>query len=465
MGSTDDRVDVLVRSHRIFLPESEFDGSVGIVGERIAGIYAAGEEPTAQTVIDVGDQCVIPGLVDTHCHLRDPGFTHKENFESGTRAAALGGVTTVIDMPNVNPPTDRVEIFEKHIDNARTKAVVDFGHNAAGTNLDEIAGLAKAGATAFKIFMMGDIGRDYPHMPGTMVEDVGQLYELFQAISETGLVCMVHPHNQDVWRHFVADAFATGDRGPESYGRTFFRDEGLVFNLGIATAIELQRVTNVKLHILHTVSKRALKLIGRAKADQQDVTCELNPHSLFLGGSLENIRRLGPYALGIWVPDEHVRALWDALNAGELDIIGTDHSPHTRAEKEEGWKDMFKAPGGSPIVQDYLSLFLTAVNDGHVSLRRIVDTASTAPAKRLGLYPTKGAILVGADADLVVIDMLRVETLSAKRSEYLCGYVPLEGRRVQGTPIMTILRGQVIAKDGEILVEAGYGEFVGDRVA
>lgn len=459
-------LDTIVTSSRILLEESEFDGSIGIHGEQIVGLYPRGHVlPEAKRVIDAGKKVVIPGLIDSHVHLRDPGFTHKETVAHGTRAAAVGGVTTVIDMPNVNPPTSTLESFQEHIENARPQAHVDFGHNAAGTNPSEIADLARAGATAFKIFMMRDVGRDYPHMPGTMVEDHGLLYELFSEIGRTGRVVMVHPHDQSLWEKFVDDAWRNEGRTPQSYARAWSRDDGLIFNSGTAFAIELQRATGVPLHLLHTVSERMIALVEWAREQGQDVTCELNPHCVFLGSSWNNIERLGPYALGVWIPDRHVTALWDAARRGVIDIIGTDHAPHTREEKEQGWEDMFAAPGGSPALQEYLSLFLTEVNTGHIDLRRVVEMASTNPAKRFGLYPFKGAIRIGADADLVIVDLERETAIDETRVQSKIGYTPYAGRVIRGAPVMTLVRGTVVAEEGEVLVEPGFGRFVGERLA
>lgn len=457
-------VDLCITSKRIICEQGDFDGSIGIIGERIVGLYPRGSEPIARRHIDAGDMVAMPGLIDTHAHFRDPGFTHKEDFAHGTSAAALGGVTTVMDMPNVQPPTSTVERFLAHIENARPQAVVDFGHNAAGTNPEEIRGLADAGATAFKIFMMRDVARDYPHMPETMVDDHGRLYELFSEIEQTGKVVMVHPHDQSLWERFVADAWAREGRGPQSYSHAWFRDDGLIFNSGVATALELQAATGVRLHLLHTVSKRTLSHVRWAKAQGQDVTTELNPHCLFLGGSWENIERLGPYALGVWVADEHVEALWEAVRTGELDIIGTDHAPHAREEKEPGWEDMFSTPGGSPAIQEYLSLLLASVNDGRVPLRRIVELCAANPAKRFGLYPRKGVIRVGSDADIVLVDMDREQTWSDELAASKAGYTAYAGRVVRGVPVTTIVRGTVVADEGRVLVEPGFGRFLGDTV-
>ena len=167
----------------------------------------------------LGDRPVIPGLIDTHCHFRDPGYTHKEDFYSGTVAAANGGVTTVFDMPNVDPPTTTAKRLRAHLENAQSKSVVDFGHNASGVIPENIAELAEAGATAFKVWMMQDIGRDYPHPPGTSVTDHAVLYRIFEEVAKTGLPLYIHPHDQELYDLSVSRSIESMGTDFRSYAR------------------------------------------------------------------------------------------------------------------------------------------------------------------------------------------------------------------------------------------------------
>ena len=459
-----DGVGMLVRSRRLLTEDGWLDGALLIDGERIASVVPADRIPTdgdsRRDVIDVGGLPVIPGLVDTHIHLRDPGFTQKEDFETGTRAAAAGGVTTVCAMPNVQPPTNTVENFLAHIANAGTKAHVDFGHNAAGTIPENIAGLAAAGATNFKVFMMADIGRDYPHMPGIAVDDHATLLRICEEVAATGRPLFVHPHDQALYDLFVHRAWDRWGRDYRSYARAWRDGDGIVLDSGIATLLQLQRITGVRLHVLHMSSIEGFRLVEQAKAAGRDVTTEVNPSSIFLENSWENVERLGPYSLGMWVPEPDADATWAAIDSGAVDVIATDHAPHTRAEKEQGWTDMYATPGGTPAVQTYLSLLLDTVNAGRLTIEQVVALCSTNPAKLIGLYPRKGVIAPGADADLVVLDMDRTATISAADGYSKCGWTPFEGREVRGVPVMTIRRGEVIARDGKVLSEPGSGRFV-----
>ena len=450
--------DLAIRSRRIWTPDGWRDGVVVVSGERIESIRGPEDEPQARHRVDATDLVVMPGLIDTHVHLRDPGFTDKEDFTTGTRAAAAGGVTTVLDMPNVRPPTTDAERLTAHLRNARAKAIVDFGHNAAATIPENIAALAEAGATAFKVFMMTDVGRDYPHMPGIAVDDHATLFRICEAVAGTGLPLFVHPWDQSLYQLLVERAWARWGRDFRSYARAGREGEGIVLDSGIQTMLLLQRETGVRLHILHVMTIGGIEMIRAAKAAGRAVTAEANPHSLFVANSWANVEKWGPMALGMWVPDDHAEALWRETTDGLIDVIATDHAPHTRAEKEVGWTDMYAAPGGSPMIQHYLSLLLTEVHAGRLRLERVIELTTSGPARLVDLYPRKGAIAPGSDADIVVVDLERTAVISAASSYHKCGWTNLEGRAVTGLPVMTILRGRIIAEDGVVLAGPGNGE-------
>jgi dihydroorotase-like cyclic amidohydrolase len=182
---------------------------------------------------------------------------------------------------------------------------------------------------------------------------------------------------------------------------------------------------------------------------------------MFLSNSWDTVERLGPYSLGMWVPDDHAQAVWESVLDGSADVIATDHSPHTKEEKEIGWTNMYACPGGSPTIQHYLSLLLDACSRGQLSVERVVELCSTNPAKLVGLYPRKGAIAARADADLVIVDLDRTATISAATSHYKSGWTPFEGRQVTGVPVTTIQRGRVLMDEERILAEPGDGQFIG----
>jgi dihydroorotase-like cyclic amidohydrolase len=211
------------------------------------------------------------------------------------------------------------------------------------------------------------------------------------------------------------------------------------------------------MHILHVKTPRMAAIVRAAKVRGLDVTAELNPVAVFLCNEWENIERLGPYSLSTWTGPDATEPLWEAINDGTIDVIGTDHAPHTRQEKEIGWTDMWKAAGGVPQIQHALSLFLTAVNEGRLSLERLAELMATAPARRFGLYPRKGAIQVGADADIVAVDMAARTTIREADVLSKCGWTPFDGREVHGIPIHTLVRGGFVMRNGDVVGQPGGG--------
>jgi dihydroorotase len=451
--------DLLVRGGRVWTPGGIVAADVAVAGEKVAAVAAPGALSEAKTTIDASGKFVIPGLVDTHTHHRDPGFTHKEDLTTATRAAAAGGVTLTVGMPNVNPPTTTVERFRTLVEDGRSKAIVDFNHNPSGTDPDEIPKLAAEGCLAFKIFMVKDTGRDYPHMPGIGLHHHGQLFRCFEAVAATGLPLMVHPHDQDLMDELEQRYWRRGDRSPQAYAKAYRDYEGIIWDTAIATLIRFQKAAGTRLHILHMSTPGGLELVRRAKEEGRAVTCEVNPWALFLA-TWENVEKMGPYCLGFWVPDEHVEALWRGIEDGTIDVVGTDHAPHTREEKEIGWQDMWKSPGGEPQIPDYLRLFLDEVNRGRITLDRVVRLAAYNPARIFGVYPRKGVIQPGADADLVIVDLEREETIRNETTYTKVGWTPYHGRKVKGAPVMTLVRGKIVMENGNVLGKPGDGTFI-----
>jgi dihydroorotase-like cyclic amidohydrolase len=297
-------------------------------------------------------------------------------------------------------------------------------------------------------------------MPGIAVDDHGELYRIAEAVAVTGLPLMVHPHDSALAELYAARAIEAWGRGPVSYARSLRMGDGLVMDSGIATMLEIQRATGVRLHLLHVSTPGGLSMIRRAKDAGRAVTAEANPFHLFVVNDLATIERHGPYALGQWLPEAHAAALWEGVLDGTIDVIGSDHTPHARAEKEPGWADMYATPGGSPTIQHYLSLLLDAAAEGRITLERIVDLCATAPARLLGWAGRKGSIEVGADADLVVVDPAAEATIREADVLSKCGWTVLDGRTVRGIPRTTIRRGEVAFVDGTVVAEPGSGRFM-----
>lgn len=455
-------VDLVIAGGRVWTPDGFLDRTdVLVAGETILDVRPTSDTPVdADVVVDATGKLVIPGLIDTHSHHRDPGFTHKEDITSATRAAAVGGVTMTVGMPNVDPPTTTPEHYRALIDDQSQRAVVDFNHNPAPTRLEAVEELAAMGALGFKVYMVVDAARSYPHMPGLGVHKHDDIVRIMEAVGATGRPLMVHPNDQALLGIIEHAHFEAGKLDPESYSKAEWMYDGAVWNSGVATLIELNRGVGGPLHVLHMMSDRTVELIRRAKADGQDVTSEVNAFGLF-HSDWDEIAEQGPLAIGRCLKPEWRASLWDGIGDGTIDVLGTDHAPHTLEEKEGGWENMWATPTGTPQLQHYLMKLLDASHRGLISLDDIVRIGAYNPATRFDLYPRKGTIEVGSDADLVVVDYEAEHTVTRDEVLSKCGYSGYEGQTLRGVPVLTTVRGRVVARDGAVTEVPGYGQFVG----
>jgi dihydroorotase len=453
-------VDTLIKNGLIITADGRFPGSIAIRNGQIAGVFEPGAEPEAKEIVDASGLAVLPGIIDMHSHHRQgsaKGFEYKDTIHTATMQCAAGGVTTSVGMPNVTPPPNSVDLLEKQYAIYRSDSIVDWNFNPAPTIANEMPGMAATGIAAFKIFMVVDTGRDYPHMPGIGMHDHGKLLEIMQRCAELNVPLMVHPHDQALMDVIEQKFWERGERDALAYAKAYAAHDGVIWETAIATLLRLQRAAGCHLHILHTQTAGSVQLIREAKAAGQKVTCELNPWALFLGCDWGAIQRLGSYALSYWVPEKNVPGLWQGVNDGTIDIIATDHAPHTREEKEIGWTDGWKAHTGTPSTQFYLSMFLTAALEGKLPLERVVEACSTAPA-RLFKLDKKGEIRPGFDADLVLVDLENEYEIRDEDVLSLVGWSPYAGRKVKGKPVRTIVRGRTVYKDGKVIGEKGFGK-------
>jgi dihydroorotase (multifunctional complex type) len=427
------------------------EASICIEKEKIVSITKLPSEQHADRVIDAEGNLVLPGMIDMHVHFRDPGSLEREDFETGTRSAAAGGVTTVADMPNTTPPVTSAEVFRDKRKIVEPKAVVDFAlvAGAGSISSNAIVSLAEAGAVAFKTFMISRFKE--------LAASDGQMLENFSVIAKTGRPCLVHAENENIVSWGLEKAKALGRVDPLAYAE--FRPPIAEVEATMRTIL-LAEETSVRLHICHMTAKGAVDLLAWAKARGVKATGETSPNYLLL--SSDALKKFGPYAK-IDPPlrgPEHRKRLWEALREGILDVIASDHAPYTREEKEKGWKDIFEAPSGSVGVETTLPLMLDSVNRGLLTLERLVEAFSTNPAKILGLYPRKGVISIGADADLIIVDMKRGFEIRGENLHSKQRITPFEGYRGRGAPISTILRGETIMENGEVTGRPGYGTFL-----
>ncbi|HEV8670228.1 MAG TPA: dihydroorotase family protein [Candidatus Limnocylindria bacterium] len=449
--------DVVIRGANVVLEDRPRRADIAIDGERIAAVTDAGAAPKGKREIKADGLVALPGLIDMHSHHREPGFSHKEDLAAIGRQCAYGGVTTSVAMPNVSPPPTTAANLDAMLALYRERAMVDYNVNASGVQLGEIPKLAERGVLAFKIFMVVDTGRSYPHMPGIGLHKHGEMYERMKAIKATGLPLMVHPHDQALMDAIEHEYWDRGERDFRAYAKAYAHDDGVIWDTAVAVLLRLQEATGVRLHLLHTQTRRVVEMLRAAKAAGRTVSAEVNPWCFWLGNDWSNIERLGSYALSYYVAPHHSDAVYEGFRDGTVDIMATDHAPHLREEKEPGWKDGWKAHTGTPSEQFYLSLLLTDVNGGKLTLERVADATATRPAKLFGLYPRKGAIRVGADADIVLVDLTERRTIRDEDVLSKCGWTPYAGREIRGAARYTFLRGEAILDEGKIAVREGFG--------
>jgi dihydroorotase len=451
-------VDLVLKGGMVVTEGGPVQGDVAVSGGIIIGLTAAGEGPKARRTVDVTGMYVLPGVIDTHSHHREPGYTHKEDIITGTSASAAGGVTVSSAMPNVYPPPTTPAILKDMFALYEKKSIIDYNINAASSNLEAIPELAKMGIMSFKIFMVVDTGRDYPHMPGIGIHDHGKLLKMCQEIQKTGLPIMIHPHDQALMNVIEQEYWDRGERDFRAYAKAYSAMDGVIWDTAVGVLLRIQQATGVHMHLLHIQTGQCVEMIKAARAKGRPVTSEVNPWTLWLGNDWANVERLGSYALSYYVERHHYEAVWQGLMDGTLDMIATDHAPHTREEKEPGWTNGWKAHTGTPSAQEYVSMLMTDVNDGKLSIKKAVELLSENPAKVFKLYPKKGAIRIGADADFAVIDMNAELTLNNERIVSKCGWTPYAGKKVKGLPVHTIVRGNFVFEDGKLVGEPGRGE-------
>lgn len=446
----------IITGGQAFLEGSFRPLDIVIDGEVIAGLVNPGTGPSDAEVIDASGKVVVPGGVDVHVHTREPGYTHKEDLVTCSKAAAAGGYTTMFGMPNLDPPTMTVQDLDDVLGMYAASSIIDYNHNPAGKLLDEIPGLATRGIAAYKIFMVVDTGRSYPHPAAIGVHDHGDLYMAMKAIAKTGARLMVHPHDQQIMDVVEQSYWAKGDRSPQAYGKTLAADDGIIWDTATALLLRMAEATGCPLHILHVQTTRQVEMLLEAKQRGVDVSSEVNHWALFLG-RMSDIDEQGVYVLSYYVPDHHREALWEGLEEGIIDMIASDHAPHTREEKEVGWTDAWAAHTGTPGIQYQLPLMLNAWRDGHISLERVVELTSQVPAQVFGLTQ-KGTLAPGADADIALVDLDRRWTITNDSVLSKIGWTPYDGREIQGAVTRTLVRGTDVWVDGEVTGTPGHGK-------
>jgi dihydroorotase (multifunctional complex type) len=458
LASDTARIDRVIENGEVVSGAGLLQADLLIAGEKIAAIAAPGSVPLHESVerIDATGKWVLPGMIDVHVHLREPGYVHKEDISTCTQAAAAGGVTTVFGMPNLNPVTKSREILDELFDLYDAKSLVDWNHNPVPSELAEVESMAEAGVAAYKIYMVVDTGRDYPHPSGTGIHDHGHLLRMFEAIRPTGRPFMVHPHDQAIMDTIEQSHWERGDRSPAAYAQTLATHNGLIWDSAIAVLLQMAEATDTKLHIVHMQTEGSIELVRRARERGVKVSCEVNHWALFLS-RWSDIEKLGPYALSYWVPDHHREAVWEALNDGTINMLSSDHAPHTRKEKEVGWEDCWACHTGTPGIQEQYPLLLDESMNGRIPLTRVAEVVAEEPATEFGLSE-KGFLKPGYDADIMIFDPKDQTRHSADGVLSKCGWTCYDGRVTRGRIHRTMVRGRDVYVDREVVGEPGWGQ-------
>ncbi|HIE31211.1 MAG TPA: dihydroorotase [Methanosarcinales archaeon] len=414
------------------------DGKIEKIGKDISG---------DGRVIDARGKLTLPGAIDVHVHFRDPGLTHKEDWYTGSCAAAAGGVTAVIDHPNTVPPTLDKRSFKLKLKSAERKSIIDFGINGGVTPSSDLQELWNLGVVAFGEIFMADGGLEVDEM---------DLEDLMKSISELGSIACIHAENGKLCSHFTEELRRI--RRPDVYSRA---RPNICEAIAIEQVLEMQEKRRVQddvqaqTHICHLSTREGVGVIRRMRYGRKEVsfTCEVAPHHLFLQhGDWE---RLGTF--GKMNPPLRKRCLqhlWNALNDSTIDIIASDHAPHTEEEKRA---DIWDAPAGVPGVETMLPLMLRAAKQNLIPLWRVIEAMSAKPAQIFGLAG-KGRIAEECDADLVIVDTRNIRTIKSETLHSKAGWTPFEGK--EGIfPEVVLSRGEIVY-DGEIVGRRGRGKAI-----
>jgi dihydroorotase len=422
--------DLILKGGTVVNHDGRGERDIGIRGGRIAALGDLSSAAAAETV-DAKGLHILPGVIDTQVHFREPGLEHKENLETGSRAAVMGGVTAVFEMPNTKPLTISAEALADKVARARHRMHCDFAFYVGGTreNIGDIPALERLeGSAGIKVFMGSSTG-------DLLVDDEPALDRIVARISRRAAF-----HAEDEAR-LKARAGLRRPGDPSSH--PVWRDEEAAL-LATERLVRLAERHGKRVHVLHVSTAEEMAFLS---AHKDWASVEATPHHLTLAAP-ECYERLGTYAqMNPPVREErHRAALWAALAEGVVDVLGSDHAPHARAEKDHAYPDSHSGMTG---VQTLVPVMLDHVNAGRLSLERLVDLTSHGPQRLFGIRG-KGRIAVGYDADLTVVDLKRRETITNGWIESRCGWTPYDGVSVQGWPVGTFVRGRRVMWEGEI---------------
>lgn len=421
--------DTILKGATIVNHDGTGQRDIGIRDGRIAAIGSLGEN-SAGEVVDCTGLHILPGVVDSQVHFREPGLEHKEDLETGSKAAVLGGVTAVFEMPNTKPLTTSVETFEDKIRRGHHRMHCDFAFWVGGTrdNAKDVAELERLpGAAGIKVFMGSSTG-------DLLVEDDDGVRSILKNTRRRAAF-----HSEDEFRLKERENLRIAN-DPSSH--PVWRDEIAALQC-TERLVRIAHETGARIHVLHISTAEEIDFL---KFHKDVATCEATPHHLTLSAddyaTLGNLIQMNPP-----VRDKrHRDGVWKGIDQGIVDVLGSDHAPHTLEEKQKPYP---ASPSGMTGVQTLVPIMLDHVNKGKLSLERFVDLSSHGPNRIFGMA-RKGRIAVGYDADLTIVDMKRVETITHAQAGSKAGWTPYDGKSVQGWPVGTFVRGIKVMWEAEI---------------
>jgi dihydroorotase len=441
-------VDTLLTNAKAYLNKEIVDCSIAIENGKIFKIGKATQMPKADETTNLRNLLVLPGLIDVHVHLRDEGKAYKEDFYSGTAAAAAGGITAVLDMPNNEPVTMSAETLRNRMQIAERKALVNVGfYSEFPKDLGEVKDIIAQGALAFKLFMARQIG-------GLNIDDDQALREALRKVGEQDVPVAVHAEDK-------ASLSTDEERMKQAK-----RHDAVAFLKVHSEHVELKAIEHLlkisaqikmRLHFCHITIKQGLDALVEAKKSGRTITCEVTPNHLLLSNA--DFERYG--SLIVMMPPlrsrSHIEALWKGLSNGWIDAIGSDHAPH--ALKEKSASSIWDVKVGVPGLETTLPLMLTMVRKNRLLLARLVQLLSEKPAEIFNLKD-RGRLEQGEKADLVAIDFNQKFKIDASKFHSKAKYSPYDGWEVQGRPVKTFVNGLLIMDEQEIVAKAGSGEII-----
>lgn len=445
------KVELLIKNCNIVNADSTYFGDIGIIDGKIALITKDISDVDYEKVIDAENKYVIPGGVDGHTHMMDPGYTEREDFTTGTMAAAKGGITTIINHHRTLPNIYSADLLKEKIKYLEGKAIVDYGLKGgiSPDNIDELEKMWNMGITGLKTFTC--------NLHGVRAMYSGYLLESFQRVSDFDGTVLIHSEDDSI--------IETMEKKLHAENRTDYLSQyewrnPLAEEIAINTVISIAKKTKARVIIAHVSQAHLLERIKRAREEEGvNIYAETCPHYMHL--TIDDLQKKGPWVK--FTPPmktkENREKMWELFDKGYVTNVGSDHCPYIKEDKEKGLENIWLAPNGIPGIETGMRIFLDGVNKNKTSLNRVVETMSTNPAKIYGLYPKKGVIGVGSDADIVILDMETEEIIKNEDMISKCGWSPYDGDKFKGKPETVLVRGKIVFDRDKILAEPGHGKF------